>query len=194
VRSSYSGKRISAGSRHVSTLLHSMDQARKHSFYLTDTGVKSLLLFISQESQIASEQEKVLQLSGGAYGDVQELPELRRTCSAATLGNVRRYRGGGTSHLAGQPVSFGFWKGSGRRINSKSQRMALLPNLQLPVILHGENNQTTIFLSYLQLKTENCQPVVLSCEAEPTCQVFFSCFHLRLHTDNCQLGGEAHGH
>lgn len=140
-------------------LFHSLDQAREHALDSTDAGVENLLLFLREEAQIAREQQGVFQFACRPDRDVEELPKLRLTRPAATLGNVRGYRRGGTSHLARQAVSLRFGKGGGGRVDPQNEGMALLPHLQLSVILHNRDNQLTIFFSDLQLNTENCQPV-----------------------------------
>ena len=159
VRWTCSSERSSARARGARSLLHSLDQASKHALDFPYAGVQSRLLFLREEAQITSKQQKVLELACGPGRNVKKLAKLSLTRSTATLGNVRGYRRGGTSHLACQAVSLRFGKGGGGGVDPKNEGMALLPHLQLSVILHNTDNELTIFRSYLQLDTENCQPV-----------------------------------
>jgi hypothetical protein len=152
-----STERDSARARGALLLFHPLDQASEHALDFTDAGVESLLLFLREEAQVAREQQKVFKFACRPDRCVKELPKFRLTRPAATLGNVRRYGRGGASHLARQSVSLWFGKGGGGRVDPQNEGMALLPDLQLSVILHNRDNQLTIFLSYLQLKTDNCQ-------------------------------------
>ena len=152
-------ERGSSKARGARALFHSLDQPSKHTLDFTNAGVESLLLFLRQEAQVASEQQKVFKFGCRPDGDVQELSKLGRTRSAAALSNVRGHRRGGTPHLARQAVSLQFGKGGGGRVDSQNEGMAFLPYLQLSIILHNRDNQMTKFFSYLQLNTENCQPV-----------------------------------
>jgi len=139
-------------------LFHSLNKAGEHPLDFTNAHVKSLLLLLRKESQVARKQQKVFEFACGPERCVQELPKFRPTSPAATLRNVRRYGRGSTPHLAGQTVSFRFGECGGGRVNPQSEGMALLPHLQWSVILHNRYNQLSIFFSDLQLNTANRQP------------------------------------
>lgn len=167
---------------------HSLNEPCEHTLNLTDAGVKSLLLFLREEAQVASEQQKVFKFAGRPERRVKELSKLRAACPAAAFGNVRGYGRCRASHLARQTVPLRFRKGGCRRVDSQRQRMASLPDLQLSVILHCLDNQLSIFRSYLQPKTSNrSQQVALtgiSHDVNSQPKPLFS--YGKLKTDNCQ--------
>jgi hypothetical protein len=137
---------------------HSLNKAGEHPLDFTNAHVKSLLLLLRKESQVARKQQKVFEFARGPERCVQELPKFRPTSPAATLRNVRRHRRGGTPHLAGQTIPLRFGKCGRGRVNPQGEGMALLPNLQWSVILHSLYNQLFIFFSDLQPNTANRQP------------------------------------
>ena len=151
-------ERGSARARGALLLFHSLDQASEHALDFTDAGVENLLLFLGEEAQVACEQQKVFKFACRPDRCVEKLPKFRLTGPTATFGNVRGHGRGGTSHLARQAVSLRFGKGGGGRVDPQNEGMALLPYFQLSVILHNSDNELTIFLSHLQLNTDNCQP------------------------------------
>ena len=138
---------------HGTLFLHSLNQPCEHALDFTDAGVECLLLFFRQESQVAREQQEVFEFACRSERCVEELPKLRRTCPAATFGNVRGYGRRGTSHLAIQTVTLRFRKGGRRRVDSQREGMAPLPYFQLSIILHSADNQLSIFNSYSQVET-----------------------------------------
>jgi hypothetical protein len=140
-------------------LFHSLNKACEHPFDFTNARVKSLLLFLREESQVARKQQKVFKFACRSERRVQELPKFRLTGPPATFSNVRGHRRGGTPHLAGQTVPLRFGKCGGGRVNPQSKGMALLPHFLWSVILHTGYNQLSIFVLDLQLNTESCQPV-----------------------------------
>jgi len=154
-----STERDSPGTGGALLLFHSLNKAGEHALDFTNAHVKSLLLLLRKESQVARKQQKVFEFACGPERCVQELPKFCPPSPAATLRNVRRYGRRSTPHLAGQTVSFRFGKCGRRRVNPQSEGMALLPHLQWPIILHNGYNPLSIFASDLQLNTESCLPV-----------------------------------
>ena len=134
-------------------IFHSLNQPREHALDFTDAGVESLLLLPRNEPQVARKQQKVFQFARRPKRSVEELPKFRLPRPPTTFGDICRDGCCGPSHLTCQAVPLRFRKGGRRRVDSQDERMAALPYFQLSVVLHGSDNQLSIFSSYLQQKT-----------------------------------------
>jgi hypothetical protein len=137
---------------------HPLDQSSQHESYIVESHVKSIMLFLRQKMEIARQEEKVLQLTRGAGGDMQKLTEFRSASTGTPLRDIRRDRESRSSHLVSNAIPLGFWKRSRGAIDAQNQRVALLPNLELFKVLHCTTLSKKLCV-YLQLITKNCQPV-----------------------------------
>src|ERR1700682_5570323 len=148
-----------AGRRIVAADGEPLNQARKHASNLVQARIKRFVLFFSKQMKVTPEQEKIVEFAGGAGRDIQKLTKLGSPRPSATFSNVCWNRGCGSSHLTGQTVLLRLWKGACRIIDSQHQGVALLPDFQLPEILHIATSTRPPVSIYLQLITKNCQSV-----------------------------------
>src|SRR6267378_1447615 len=135
-----------------------LNQGCKHASDLVQAGIERFVLLFSKQTKVSPKQEKIVEFAGGAGRDIQKLTKLHSPRPGATFSNICRNRGGRSSHLAGQTVPFRVRKGACRIVNSQHQGMALLPNFQLPEILHVATSAWPPFTVYSQPITKNCQP------------------------------------
>jgi hypothetical protein len=66
------------------------DQGREHAGDAVDFGRKVLVLGLWKVSEIVGESQVVVELGGGALGDVQKASQLRVSVAAAPFGDVGR--------------------------------------------------------------------------------------------------------
>lgn len=141
--------------------VNALDETRQHSSNFAQAGIESCMLLFRDQTEIAREQEEILQLTGRSRGNVKELPKLRPSGASASLCNIGRHRGRSSPHLARKAVAFAIGKRARSGVNAEHQRMTLLPNVQLLEVLHSSVSGSYI---YLLLITNNCQlPIGMSC-------------------------------
>lgn len=91
---------------------------------------------ILEETQSPSHIKLALHLTDGTDGDTQEASHVAATRSSTTLCNIGRHRDGRRSHLSPQSVSLGRWKSLRDLVDPSSELNTLVPNMELPEILH----------------------------------------------------------
>lgn len=119
-----------------SCAFETLDQPRKHLFYLGNILVGLNVANWRNESQVASQKKEILHFACGAHCYVQEVPKLYPAASTASFSNVCGNRTAGSSELGGESESFIGRKGLTDLVDRKRQPMALLPDTQPSKILH----------------------------------------------------------
>jgi hypothetical protein len=140
----------------TSSTVYPLYQAGQHATNFVQGVVESFVLFVRQQSEVAREQQKILQLARRAGRVVQKLTKLGLAATTATLRDVCRDRSRSSPHLACDAVPLGVWERARRHVNAQDERMALLPGPKLLKILHRAS-RTSDSSVYLQLNTNNCQ-------------------------------------
>jgi len=178
------------------SLIHRLDQARKHALNLIDSRMQGLKLFRHEKIQVSGQNRVVLKLIRRPESNVQELTKLGVRCSATALCNVGRDRRRSPSDLAGQSEKLLTRKHRRDVVDAQSQSVALLPDLQLCVVLHCKPSEnfcgsfyytSTLVLFYIN--SPLCFNVLsFGSKKQPTHSAMLSSVpYCKLQTDNCEL-------
>lgn len=120
------------------------EESGEHQFDLMNPDFESIILAQCQELKISRKQKKIIQFACRTQGNVEVLPQLRSSRSAAAFRDVRRNRKRRTPHLADQSIPFRFWKRGSSPVNAQCHGMAFLPDQEFTEVLH-----VSPFLSFL---------------------------------------------
>ena len=85
--------------------------------------------------QIVSKQEMIIELSGGALGDVKETAELSIATLRGALRDVRRDRCRCPTDLRSQTETLILWESGRQLVDGQDKLMRFLPDLQVAIIL-----------------------------------------------------------
>ena len=150
-------------------MVYRFNQAGEHTLDFVDARVQRLKLLGHQQIQVRRQTNVIFKFAGGTKGNIKELTEFGICGPAAALGNVGRDRKSGPPNLAGEPKHLVPWENGSNVVHAQSKSMALLPNLELCVVLHKLTrmdwtlkrivNHIILYLSdyNCELKTENCE-------------------------------------
>jgi len=130
------GARWAVSESRDAVLDETASQRGEHPLHLFELGNDRTNGFFGCHLQEGGDEKVRLQLSGRAEGDVYEPTELAASETAASLGDVRRYRNGGPPTLRNEPVSLGGRKRGSYLIDPVDNHSASLPDFELKKVLH----------------------------------------------------------
>jgi hypothetical protein len=145
------------GFRRGSPRVYLLNQPGQHSSDLIETCIQGRMLLVGEQSKVTSQEEEIFQLTRRSGRDMEKLTELRSTGSGASFRDIGRHRRRRSPHLTRDSVAFVFGKGRGCCIDAQNERMAILPDLELFIVLHSASLTYLFLCIYLQLITNNCQ-------------------------------------
>src|SRR5579859_6245755 len=74
-------------------IAYPLDQAGQHAADFVQSGIEGLVLFFREQSEVACEQQKILQFARRSRREIQELAKLGLATASATLGDICGHRG-----------------------------------------------------------------------------------------------------
>src|SRR5215212_888798 len=113
-----------------------IDEVGEHPGDTVDVLGELLVTGVFEIAEIVRQEQEVIELAGGSFGNRQEARQFDIAIATAPFGDVRRDRCGSPAQLVGQPVPFLLRETAGLTVDLQRQLVGSLPHPQMAKVPH----------------------------------------------------------